>query len=409
VDLTATAPAGETVLTIQIDPATTYQSILGFGSSLEEASVYHLTRMSAGNRERVLRDLVDPGQGIGWNLMRICFGTSDFTGRSYYSYDDMPAGSTDVDLEHFNIHKDIDYGIIATIQEALRYNPELVIFASPWSPPGWIKSSGSMCGGRLLPQYYAVATRYYRKAIQAYEEQGILIYAFTLQNEPLMVHKGYPTCHFSWQEQNAFLKAIKDEFVRHDIQTKIWIFDHNFKDAMTYPAKILQDPASYAATDGVAFHSYEGRPLAMTALHDAYPEKDIFFTERSTWGTRGIDSILQYLRNWAKSYNAWVTCLDDRQQPNAGPHHCSPTFVMVNRDDPNDHWYIPDYYLLGKISSFVTRAAPRLERPSTSPAPRCQPKRSLRIKSPPRESGRLSTLDNLNITWYCGPKHVREA
>jgi glucosylceramidase len=347
--------------TIQLDPSTTYQSILGIGSSLEEASVYHLARMSAENRERVLKDLVDPDKGIGWNLFRICFGTSDFTGRPYYSYDDLPAGSTDKALEQFSIQKDVDYHIVDIIRQVLALNPEVRIFASPWSPPGWIKSSGSMCGGHLLPQYYGVAARYYRMAIQAYERLGIPIYAFTLQNEPLMVHRAYPTCRFTWQEHNAFLKAVRAEFDQHGIATRIWIFDHNFKDAMRYPARILQDSESYAATDGIAFHSYEGSATAMTDLHNAFPDKDIFFTERSTWGPRGIDEILQYLRNWAKSYNAWVTCLDDRQQPNAGPHSCSPTFVVVNRDDPDDYRYIPEYWLLGQISRFVRRDAMRIE------------------------------------------------
>jgi len=365
-DLEAVATEGEEaaqsrrMTAIQVDPSITYQSILGMGSSLEEATVYHLTRMSEEIRERVLRDMVDPEEGIGWNLFRICFGTSDFTSQAYYSYDDMPAASTDVNLEHFSIQKDIDCNIIGVIKEALEYNPDIKIFASPWSPPGWMKSSGSMCGGRLLPEHYEVAARYYRKAIQAYEEQGIPIYAFTLQNEPLMIHRGYPTCYIGWEEQNVFLKKVKAEFERHNIKAKIWVFDHNFKDAMTYPARILQDAESYAAVDGVAVHDYEGSPSEMTALHDAFPKKDLFLTERSNFRARGIDRILQYFRNWAKSYSAWVTCLDDRQQPNPGPHHCSPTFVMVNRNDANDYQYIPEYYLLGQVSKFVKRGARRI-------------------------------------------------
>jgi glucosylceramidase len=352
---------------IHVDPATTYQSILGIGSSLEEASVYHLSRMSEGTRERVIRDLVDPGQGVGWNLFRVCLGSSDFTGRPYYSYDDLPPGETDVALERFSIQKDIDYGIVDVIHQVRRINPNVLIFASPWSPPGWMKSGGSTCGGRLLPEYVDVAARYYAMAVQAYAGQGIPLHAITLQNEPLMVHKGYPTCYQSWEDQAALLRAVRAEFDRHGINTQIWIFDHNFNEAMTYPGRILHDPALYAATDGVAFHSYEGRPAQMGELHDAYPEKDLYFTERSTFGARGVDAILCYFRNWARSYNAWVTCLDDRQQPNAGPHPCSPTFVTVNRHDPDDVRYIAEYYLLGQISRFVRRGAVRVESPYGSP------------------------------------------
>jgi glucosylceramidase len=208
-----------------------------------------------------------------------------------------------------------------------------------------------------LPQYFEAAARYYARAIAGYRELGIAIYAMTLQNEPLMVHRRYPTCHLSWEDQNALLKLLKAEFVRLGLDTKLWIFDHNFNQAMTYPARILQDPESYAAQDGVAFHSYEGRVEQMGELHAAYPEVNLYFTERSTFGVGGIDEILQYFRHGAKSYNAWVTCLDDRQQPNAGPHHCSPTFLTVSRSDPDQVWTIPEYHLLGQLSKFVRRGA----------------------------------------------------
>lgn len=344
---------------IRVDPSVTYQSILGIGCSFDEATVYNLRRMPEG--DRVLKSLVDPVEGIGWNLMRICFGSSDFTAREYYSYDDVPEGGTDLELAHFSIQKDVEYGIVETIQKALSYNPDLKIFASPWSPPGWMKSSGVMGGGRLLPGYYEVAARYYRMAIQAYAAQGIPIYAMTLQNEPLMVHRAYPTCKMTWQEQRDFLKVVKREFLAHDVRTQIWIFDHNFKDAMRYPARILEDAEAYAAADGVAFHAYEGRVEQMGQLHEAFPQKDLFFTEYSTWTTQGIDAILGYFRNWARSYNAWVACLDDKRQPNAGPHGASPTFVTVSSSDPAQYWRIAEYYLLGQISVFVRSGAHRIE------------------------------------------------
>jgi len=157
------------------------------------------------------------------------------------------------------------------------------------------------------------------------------------------------------------LKLLKAELVRLGLDTRLWIFDHNFNEAMTYPARILQDPESHAVLDGVAFHSYEGRVEQMGELHAAYPEVDLYFTERSTFGVRGIDEILQYFRHGAKSYNAWVTCLDDRQQPNAGPHPCSPTFLTVRRSDPDDVRPIAEYYLLGQLSKFVRRGAHLIE------------------------------------------------
>jgi glucosylceramidase len=345
---------------VRLEPAQRYQPILGMGSSFEEASVYHLMRMDPDVRHRVLRDLVHPQEGIGWNLMRICFGTSDFTSAPFYSYDDVPPGQNDPALAHFSIQRDIELHILEVLHEALAINPALRFFASPWSPPGWMKSNGSMCGGHLLPEHYGTAARYYRMAVQAYQEQGIPIHAFTLQNEPMFPHPGYPTCYYGWEDQLRLLLEVREEFDRHNLATEIWIFDHNFAEAMTYPARILEDPAGYAATDGVAFHDYEGEPAEMGELQRLYPAKPVYMTEHSTWGTRGIERILQYLRNDARSYNAWVTCLNDIQEPNPGPHSCSPTFVTVSRLDPDEFWYIPEYYLLGQITKFVRAGARRI-------------------------------------------------
>jgi glucosylceramidase len=164
-DLPLIAPQASQLPTIHVDPGVRYQPILGIGCSFEEATIYNLQRMPDG--ERVLRSLVDPVDGIGSNLMRICFGSSDFTARPYYSHDDVPPGETDPDLQHFAIAKDVEYGIVDLVRRAMAINPELRIFASPWSPPAWMKSGGTMCGGRLLREYYPVAARYYRMAVEA--------------------------------------------------------------------------------------------------------------------------------------------------------------------------------------------------------------------------------------------------
>lgn len=135
----------------------------------------------------------------------------------------------------------------------------------------------------------------------------------------------YPSCEFSWEEQRDFVKAVKAEFERNNIKTKIWILVHNFDMAMNYAGEILKDREAYQATDGIAFHDYEGEPEAMTELHNAYPEKDILLTERSVWGTKGTDRIIRYFRNWACTYNSWVTILDGNRKPNSGFHIPDPT------------------------------------------------------------------------------------
>jgi O-glycosyl hydrolase len=239
--------------------------------------------------------------------------------------------------------------------------------ASPWSPPGWMKTSGSMLGGSLKPEYYQRAAQYYRMAIQAYQAQGIPIYAFTLQNEP-GVSTTYPSCTFTWEQQRDFVKVVAGEFAAHGIDARILILDHNFDMAMTYAANILRDPGAYDATDGVAFHDYIGEPSTMSELHDAFPHKEIFFTERSVWGTAGMDRIAQYFRNWATTYNAWVSMLNSDKGPNNGPFEAGPTLAIQSASEPESYWLTPEYYLTGQLTRFIQVGARRIASDYGSPA-----------------------------------------
>ncbi|HEX8538824.1 MAG TPA: glycosyl hydrolase, partial [Cystobacter sp.] len=145
-NIALTSPTTTAATTLAVDPSVQYQTMLGIGTSLEESTVFNLSRMSLAKRTEVLKKLLDPATGAGMNLLRITFGTSDFTGRQFYTYDDRPAGQTDPSLTYFSIQKDIDYNIVSTIKQALAVNPNLKIFASPWSPPAWMKDNGSLIG-----------------------------------------------------------------------------------------------------------------------------------------------------------------------------------------------------------------------------------------------------------------------
>ncbi len=156
--------------------------------------------MTPAKRKEVLKKLVDPKDGIGMDVMRITIGTSDFTAQEFYTYDDMPEGQTDPKLRHFSIQKDIDLHITATIKEALAINPELKIIASPWSPPAWMKTNENLKRGKLKDKYIGALAVYFRKFIEAYEKQGIPIYAMTLQNEPLL-EIDYPSMYMPPSQQ----------------------------------------------------------------------------------------------------------------------------------------------------------------------------------------------------------------
>ena len=161
--------ASDTV--IQVNAAQNYQKMIGLGASFEHSTCFNISRLGEKDRDEVIARLVDPVAGIGMNLMRICIGTPDFTGDPWYSYDDLPAGQSDPELKHFSIDGDRRY-VIPVLKAALAKNPQLLFFASPWSPPGWMKSSGSMIGGQLLPEHYVAYAAYFVKFVQAYEREG---------------------------------------------------------------------------------------------------------------------------------------------------------------------------------------------------------------------------------------------
>ncbi|NEW09334.1 carbohydrate-binding protein [Paenibacillus sp. SYP-B3998] len=338
--------------TINIDPNKQYQTITGMGSSMEESTIFNITKMSDAKQNELLTKLVSNANGIGMSMTRLTIGTADFTSRKFYSYDDMPTGQTDPNLAHFSIQKDIDYGIIPVLKKIIAINPDMKFFASPWSPPGWMKTTDSMIKGSVKDEYLPVLADYYVKFIQAYKEQGINISAMTLQNEPLLEIE-YPSTKMPWQQEAELSKLLHQKLIVAGLDVKIWIFDHNFSDTMNYPAPMLADAANRDAIDGTAFHDYGGDPSMMSQLHDLYPTENIYLTERAVWGTAGADRMAQYFRNWAKSYNSWVVMLDSDIATHQWVGTPDPTMIIKDSSNPDHYWLTPEYYTLGNYSKFV--------------------------------------------------------
>ncbi|MCA9430672.1 MAG: glycosyl hydrolase, partial [Candidatus Omnitrophica bacterium] len=362
-------------------PEKTHQTILGLGSSFEHTTCWNLWRLSPEKRSEVLDRLVSPEKGIGMNLMRICIGTPDFTGEPWYSYDDRPPGETDEELEHFSIEKDLAY-IIPVLKEALEKNPDLLFYASPWSPPGWMKTSDELIGGHLYPKYYGVYAKYFLKFIQAYESHGIPIHAVTIQNEPGVNTRDYPK---SWWYPSCQWSLVVDEdtwfppsleimghperdfirdhlgplFEEQGVETQIWCYDHNLSN-LWYPRAILSDPGAARYVEGTAFHPYSGEPSDMGAFADEFPDKKVFLSEGSMFGVEGAVSIIDYLRNGASSYNAWVTVIDSEGQPNNGPFTASDTSVTVGAETL-EVTYGFEYSMYGQFMKFIQRGAIRID------------------------------------------------
>ncbi|GIP20702.1 glycoside hydrolase family 3 N-terminal domain-containing protein [Paenibacillus sp. J22TS3] len=346
---------------ITIDPDQTYQSVVGIGSSMEESTIGNLWLMSEAKRKEVLMKLFSKTEGAGMSLVRLTIGTADFTGKPFYSYDDLPAGQTDPGLTHFSIQKDIDYHIIDTIKEIQKINPDVKFFASSWSPPGWMKTTDSMIKGQVKEEYLPVLADYFVKYIQAYKALGINIDALTMQNEPLLEIE-YPSTHMPWDQQGRLAQLLRSKLDAAGFEdTKLWIFDHNPSDTSAYPVHILADEQMARAVDGTAFHDYGGDLSEMSRLHDLYPDKNVYLTERAVWGTQGADRIAQYFRNWARSYNSWVVMLDSDIKSHQWVGTPDPTPIIQDSADRNNYWLAPEYYLMGQFMKFVEPGYVRID------------------------------------------------
>ncbi|MFC1793212.1 glycoside hydrolase family 30 beta sandwich domain-containing protein, partial [Planctomycetota bacterium] len=344
---------------VLIDDRKTYQTIIGFGSSMEHSTCYNISLLPPARQKKVIESIVDKSKGIGMNLMRICFGTSDFTASPWYSYDDPPGEKADPELKYFSIDKDRKY-VLPILKLAKQINPDLKFFASPWSPPAWMKTNKSMCGGRLNPRYYRAFAEYLARSVQAYQAEGFNIIAITPQNEPEYYPDTYPTCGWTVEQQRDFIRDhLGPVFERHNLAIKIWCYDHNFNHP-NFPATILNDPGAAKYIDGTGFHLYEGKPSAMTWLHEKFPDKHVYFTEGSVFDMAGAVEIVSYLRNWARCYNAWVTVIDHKGQPNQGPHDCSPTSIVLN-SETLELDYRFDYYMYGHFMKYIERRAVRID------------------------------------------------
>lgn len=368
-DLAFAPPSGDTRGTaIPVNAGALRQEMLGIGISMEESTVANLRRMSAPAADRLLRLLLDREEGAGFSLVRLTFGTSDFTGQPFYTYDDMPEGEEDFGLTRFSIARDIELGIVGTLRRLRELAPDLKFFASSWSPPAWMKTNGQLRRGSLKAGavYTEALARYYRLAIEAYEAEGIPIYAMTLQNEPLL-ETDYPSCHMPPERQRELAIALRRELDAAGLKTRIWIFDHNFEDARAYAAPILNDAAAAAAANGIALHDYGGEPETMLELAAAYPAHSLHLTERSVWGTAGAARIVRYLRSGASSYNAWVTMLDSCVAPHQWVGTPDPTLLVQDADDPERTWATPELYLTAQFARFVRPGARLIETPAGAP------------------------------------------
>lgn len=349
---------------ITVDTTTTYQSVDGFGFTLTDGSAQLIDGLPASMQTALLNELFGKGENdISISYLRLSIGASDLSA-SVYTYDDMPTGQTDVNLDHFDLRQDISK-VIPVMKKILAINPAIKILGSPWTAPVWMKDNENSVGGSLQPQYYSVYANYFVKYIEAMKAEGIAIDAITPQNEPL--HGGNnPSMVMTATQQADFIKNhLGPAFQNAGLNTKIIIWDHN-ADNPGYPLTVLGDADARQYIDGSAFHLYNGDISALSTVHDAYPNKNLYFTEQYTpsngsfagdlrWHLKNV--IIGSMRNWSRNALEWNLASD----PNFSIHTpggcttCKGGINIISGYTRN-----VGYYIVAHASKFVVPGSVRV-------------------------------------------------
>lgn len=351
---------------IEVDTTNTFQTIDGFGYTLTGGSAEVINSLVTSQKQALLQELFGSGNNsISISYLRISIGSSDLN-EAPFSYDDMPAGQTDVNLTNFSLAPDMAY-VIPLLKEILAINPNIKILGSPWSAPVWMKDNNSFKGGSLQSKYYDAYAQYFVKYIEQMKAQGISIDAITPQNEPLNPANN-PSMYMTAPEEADFIKNhLGPAFRNANITTKIIIYDHNC-DKPDYPISILNDSAARVFINGSAFHLYAGDISALSTVHTAYPDKALYFTEQWTaangsfagdlkWHVKNV--IIGSMRNWSRNALEWNLA----NNADFGPHTdggCDACKGAITVQSSSSFTRNVSYYIIAHVSKFVPPGSVRI-------------------------------------------------
>jgi glucosylceramidase len=348
---------------IAVDSDKKFQSIQGFGACFTDGSCLLLSKLAPAEREELLHRLFDPS-AMGLSVCRTCIGSSDHSA-SVYSFDD---GDPDPGLKRFSIDHDRAY-ILPVLREARRINPDLFLFSSPWSPPGWMKDNGSMLGGCMRRTYMPDYANYFVKFIQGYRQEGVPIDAVTVQNEVDADQQGLmPACFWPQEYEADFVSEhLGPALERERLPTQIWIIDHNYNLWGRAIAE-LETSGVRKYAKSIAWHGYSGNPDWMMRVQNAFPDIEMHWTEGSPdhddpeylkcwvlWSQK----FSQILRNGCMSVTGWCVATDERGGPNVGPYPLGGLLTIDSRS--HDIYHSGQFWALEHYSRFIRRGSVRLD------------------------------------------------
>jgi len=392
--------------TLRLDTRSTRQTFNGVGAALTHSSAAMLATVADDERAALLEELFAPDGPVRLGVLRIPFGGSDFVAEPAYTYNDVPDGETDWNLDGFSTAAD-DATLRPILREILAIAPDLQIIASPWSPPAWLKDSGSLVGGRLLTDDRAAPTyaRYLVRAVEEYAATGIPISAITVQNEPqARTPDGYPGADIPVEDQVAIISTLGPALRDAGLSTRIFAYDHNWAlgpgdvastregddPEYEYPSDVLRSAASPWVA-GVAYHCYSGDAGRMLQLHNDFPSSDLWVTECSgshgeddssaqifastlSWQTRNL--VIASLNNWASTVLTWNLALDSDGGPHLGG--CTTCTGVVTIGSDGTVTRNAEYYALAGVGRFAPRGAEVLDTTMDPAADTALPHVSLR-------------------------------
>jgi glucosylceramidase len=371
----------ETQVCVFVDPSKTFQTFLGIGGALTDASAETFAKLPKEKQQEVLEAYYNPQKGIGYTLARTNIHSCDFSSDSYTYVADG-----DKSLKTFSIAHDKQYRIPFIKQAIAAAGGNLTLFASPWSPPAWMKDNNDMLhGGKLKPEYYQSWANYYVKFIKTYEQEGIPVWGLTIQNEP-MAKQIWESCIYTADDEKNFLKNyLGPTLGKAGLGSKkIMFWDHNRDLVYQRASTLLDDPMAAKYAWGLAFHWYEdwsgGNQVFdnIRRVHETYPGKNILFTEGCNgpfkreeindwkWGERYGRTMINDFNNGTVGWTDWNVLLDEKGGPNHVNNFC---FAPIHADTKTGQlYYMNAYYYIGHFSKFIRPGAKRIiSAPSRSP------------------------------------------
>lgn len=353
---------------INIYPEFTYQKIKGFGGAFTEASGYNLSRLPKEVQEDILKAYFSE-EGLQYNLCRTHINSCDFALGNYAYVED----EKDTEFESFDISRDQKYIIPMIKSASAMMKEEMILLASPWSPPAFMKTNGEMNhGGKLKEEFYGQWAKYIARYIKEYAAIGIKVSMVTVQNEPMAVQT-WDSCIYETEDEMRFVRDyLGPELEKEGLgDVKILVWDHNKEILFDRASGVLKDKEAAKYTAGVAFHWYSGDHFeSISMVREKYPDKELYFTEGCVEYSRFADSnevtkaemyahdILGNLQAGTNGYMDWNLLLDELGGPNHVKNYCAAPIMCDTVAKTMEKRL--SYYYIGHFSRYVKRGAVRV-------------------------------------------------